>query len=216
MAISDPLAAADFWELLSFAGRPEFVSQQYRKQSMDGAGNARSASLGSPKWIVTVVLEGGWHSRNLPQEADLKRLEGMDKSFLAYDIRRPYPAADPDGWRIGETVAHIKTKGANNHSIALEDLPGHFTVTKGDKLSVLYQSTKYFLCEAMETMTADSSGDTGEFEIWPFMPAGIAVADAVTLIKPCGKFKIVAGSYRSSSGQGNFGGGASFSMISGP
>lgn len=217
MAITYPLSASAFWQQLRFASRPEFVLQQNRKQSQAGDGSMMSATFGSPKWTATVTLSGGKHNRNLEQEADLKHLTGRDGTFLAYDIRRPFPAFDPDGARLGDTVPEILTKGANNRSIALSGLPKRFTVTKGDKLSILYDTDKYFLCEAMETVTADAStGETAEFEIWPFMPPGVAVADAVSLVKPCGKFKIVAGSWRPASGAGNAASGASFSMISVP
>ena len=216
MAISDPLAIADFWERLVFMGRPEFQPRHYRKQSIDGADNARSAAFGRQKWFVDVTLEGGRHDSNMVQEADIMRLEGMDQTFLAYDIRKPYPADDLDGWKLGDTVQHIKSKGSNNRSLALEDLRPNFKVTKTDKISVLYQSTKYFLTEVMETVTADVNGDTTEFEIWPPMPSGVAVADAVTLIKPPAKFKIIAGSYRPAAAQGNLSSGISFSMFSVP
>lgn len=114
------------------------------------------------------------------------------------------------------STVQIKSKGSNNRSIALKGLPPFFTVTKTDKLSVAYSSTKVFLCEAQETVTADYLGETAEFEIFPFLPAGIAVNDAVTLAKPCGKFKVVSGSYKPASGQGNISSGAGFSMVSVP
>lgn len=524
MAISYPLTSAAFWETLRFANRPEFALQHYRKQSQDGAGNTLSASLGTPKWSVAVVLEGGWHNRNLTQEADIKHLEGRDGTFLAYDIRRPYPEFDPtgtildngsaleigavaasgslpsntyavegaaatitnavtvassagtrvnasgliesilanalrvdydpithavrgilaeaaftnvvtyseqldnaawtkmrttvtanattapdgtttadkvvesvtagasyiaqtftaagsqayvggafvkaaeknlvrvqltdtggivsgadvsvnlttgaitggagtvtdfgNGWyrisvtgtpaagsatlrvqligtelddgtsgmyvwgaqvetgstlhtyvattsaavaRVADALTfkasgrndwtvtfdndatqafnddsgdftptasgltrprikawsairdqqivasvQVKSKGSNNRSLALKGLPKYFRITKSDKLSILYSSTKRFLFEAMETVTADINGETTEFEIQPFIPAGVAVNDAVTLKKAPAKFKILAGSYRPASGRGNLSDGVSFSIISAP
>lgn len=216
MSISYPLAASAFWEALRFASRPEFVLSQNRKQSGDGAGNTLSAFYGAPKWTVDVSLAGGRHNRNLTQEADIKHLEGRDGTFLAYDIRKPYPVFDPTGAILGASTVQVKSKGSNNRSLALKGLPAAYQITKTDKISILYGSTKRFLFEVMETVTADGSGDTTEFEIQPFIPTSVAVNDAVTLVKPCGKFKIVAASYSPSSGRGDVSDGVGFSMISVP
>lgn len=215
--MADPLALADFWEKLRPVGRPVFVAQQARKGSSDGQGNMLSAAFGvRPRWNVAVQLAGGRHNANLMQESDLTGLGGRDGTFLAYDIRTPYPASDPEGWRLGDSVITVKSIGANNRSIALEGFARAFTVTKTDKLSILYSSSKRFLCEVRETVTGSAGGETAEFEVWPFLPPGIIVGDVVTLRKSPGKFKIVAGSYRPGSGSGNMASGPSFSMISVP
>lgn len=215
--MADPLGVAEFWEKLHFAGRPVFVPQQARKGSSDGHGNMLSAAFGvRPKWSASVQLSDGRHSRHLMQENDLAGLGGRDGTFLAYDIRTPYPASDPEGWRLGDSVITVKSIGANNRSIALEGFARAFTVTKTDKLSILYSSSKRFLCEVRETVTGNAGGETAEFEVWPFLPPGIVVGDVVTLRKAPGKFKIVAGSYRPGSGAGNMASGPSFSMVSVP
>lgn len=216
MSIVYPLPPADFWERLRISGRPEFMLQQNRKQSTDGGGNQLTAFFGMPKWTITVALAGGRHNRNLEQEADLKHLDGRDGTFLAYDTRRPYPASDPDGVTLGAAVVKVRTKGSNNRSLSLEDLTGGYVLTKGDKGSILYDGTKRHLFELMESVTADGSGDTAEFEIQPPLPVGVDVGDVVTLIKPCAKFKLVAGSYRASSSAGNMASGPGFSAISVP
>jgi len=137
---------------------------------------------------------------------------------LATSFNRPHIrswSATRDTQPSASTV-QIKSKGSNNRSLALKGLPKFYRITKGDKLSILYSTTKRFLFEAVEGVTADISGETAEFEISPYMPPGIAVNDAVTLKKPCGKFKLVADSYRAASGRGNISDGVGFSMISVP
>lgn len=214
--MADPLALDAFWERLRFAARPEFVLVQNAKQSASGSGQILRAAFARPAWSVSVALAGGRHDRNLEAEAMLKRLDGVDGTFLAYDIRRPYPLADPQGAKLGDTVAAVLTKGSNNRSLSLEDLPPRQKITRGDKISIAYGTSSLFLCEAMDTVTADVSGETVEFEIWPPLPAAIEIGDAVTLAKPAGKFKIVAGSYRPGSGSGNSATGPGFSMVSVP
>jgi hypothetical protein len=216
MAITYPLAAADFWERLRFIGRPAFVPQHNRKQSMSVGGDILSSVYGRPKWSINVTLAGGWHNRNLLEEADVMHIGSRDGTILAYDLRRPFPATDPYGWKLGENVVNVKTKGSNNRSVSLEGLRAQFILTKGDKLSILYDTDKYFLCEVMETIQADNNGDTDEFEIWPYIPDNVAVSDVVTLRKPCGKFKLVASSFRPGSDAGNVASGFSFSLISVP
>jgi hypothetical protein len=206
VAITYPLAAADFWERLRFAApAPVFVAQHNRKQSVSGGGDIMSTMYGRPKWSVAVTLAGGRVNRNLVEEADIMHVASRDGTILAYDIRRPYPASDPDGWKLGNKVVTVLSKGSDNRSLALEGLRADFIVTKGDKYSVLYDTDKRFLFEVMETNQSDDTGETAEFEVWPYLPDALAVADVVTMRKACGKFKLVAGSYRP-------GGGASFSF----
>lgn len=216
MAITYPLAVVDFWELIRFADRPVFVPQHNRKQSVSGGGDILSTMYGRPKWSVNVTLAGGWHNRNIVQEADVMHLSSRDGTVLAYDIRRPFPENDPDGWKLHDRTVTIKTKGVDNRSLSLQDVSPQFIVTKGDKMSVLYDTDKRFLFEAMETVQADAIGDTPEFEIWPFMPPDLAVNDVVTMRKACGKFKLVANSFRPGGGVGNMAAGFSFSLISVP
>jgi len=216
MTITYPLAAAEFWERLRFADRPTFVHQHNRKQSVSGGGDIMSTMYGRPKWSVAVTLEGGWHNRNLIEEADMMHIGSRDGTILAYDIRRPYPEHDPSGWKLDGMTVTVLSKGSNNRSLALEGLRGQFIVTKGDKISVLYDTDKRFLCEVMETDQADDDGETGEFEVWPYLPDALEVGDVVTMSKACGKFKLVANSYRPGGGRGNTASGFSFSLISVP
>lgn len=216
MAINYPLAPADFWENLRLMDRPVFVSQHNKSQSMSGGGDVLSSFRGQPKWSVNITLAGGRHDRNLVQESDIKHLISRDGTILAYDTHRPYPENDRNGWKLQNRTVTIKTKGSDNRSLSLQDLSPQFIVTKGDKYSVLYDTDKYFLFEVMETVQADGTGDTAEFEIWPYMPPGVSVADVVTMRKACGKFKVVANSYRPGSGVGNMSSGFGFSLISVP
>jgi hypothetical protein len=216
MAITYPLAAADFWEKLRFADRPVFMPQHNRRQSMSGGGDVLSSFLGQPKWIMNVVLAGGRHNRNLLQEADILHIGSRDGTILAYDIRRPFPADDPDGWKLDSMIITVATKGVNNRSISLTGLRKQFTVYKADKISITYGSGKVFLCEVVETVQANDSGVTPEFEIWPFLPPALNVGDVVTMRKACGKFKLTANSFRSNGGIGDMTSGFTFSLISVP
>ena len=216
MAITYPLAVTDFWERLRFADRPTFISQHNKSQSVAGSGKILSSFRGKPKWMINVTLAGGWHDRNLVTEADIMSLNSRDGTVLAYDIRKTHPADDPDGWKLDGRTITIASKGANNRSVSLSGLRGQFIVTKTDKISVLYDTDKRFLCEVQETTQADDTGDTVEFEVWPYLPDALEVGDVVTMHKAPGEFEVVAGSYRPSSGFGNMAAGFTFSLISVP
>lgn len=216
MAITYPLSAADFWEQLRFADRPTFIPQHNQKQSTAGNGDVLAGYLGQPKWMVNLTLAGGWHDRNMISESDIKHLVSRNGTILAYDIRRPHPIDDPVGWKLDGRTVTVASKGSDNRSLSLTGLRGQFIVTKTDKFSVLYDTDKRFLFEVMETAQADDTGETAEFEVWPFLPPGLNVGDVVTMRKACGKFKVSANSFRPNGGAGNLAAGFSFSLISVP
>lgn len=219
MAITYPLNQADFWKRLRFSDRPVFIPQHNKNQSISGGGDVLSSFRGQPKWMVNVQLAGGWHDKNMVAEADIMHLISRDGTVLAYDIRSPFPEDDPDGWKLNGRTITVNSIGANNRSISLSGLRGQLIVTKTDKLSIPYGTGKYFLCEVQETVQADDTGETEEFEIWPPLPLTtetVEVGDVVTMREPCGKFKIVANSFRPVGGVGNIAAGFSFSLMSVP
>jgi hypothetical protein len=215
MSISFPLQPNEFWSKLRFADRPEFELAQFKQQSMDGAGNAMSAKFGQPKWRCDVATAGGRHDADMQMQALIKALLGRDGAFLAYDIRRPNPKLDPLGTKITGYSPLVRTVGGDNRSLSLKALRSNYAFTVGDFLSIADGTGKRSLHQLMEDITA-SGTTTAEFEVQPFLPTWIAVDQAVDLIHPVAKFKIVAGSYRPQSGSGNNSAGVSFSMISDP
>lgn len=217
MSISFPLGNAEFWSKIHFAGRPEFVLTQYQKQSITGGGDILIAKFGEPKWMVEVSFARGHHNLNQESLAMLKVLLGRNGSFVAYDIRQPFPAFDPTGSIASGLTVQVKTKGSDNRSLSLKGFStSGFQLKAGEKISVTDGAGKRALFEAMEAVTADGSGNTAEFEVQPFLPVWVAVNQAVDVSKPMGKFKIVPGSLRPSSGNGNMADGSSFTMISMP
>jgi hypothetical protein len=116
----------------------------------------------------------------------------------------------------GATSVQVKSKGANNRSLSLKGLLPFFSLSIGDRISVNYASGRRALLEVMEDVTANYLGETVEFEAQPFLSAGIQVDDTVDLTKPCGKFKIVNGSFKPASVEAKRSTGSGFSMISVP
>jgi hypothetical protein len=213
---SFPLALSEFWKLLRFASRPEFELMQFKQQTMDGGGNIMSAKFGQPKWRCDVATTNGRHDADMDIQALIKALAGRDGTFLAYDIRRPFPKSDPVGTRISGYTPSVRTVGSDNRSLSLKGVRNGYDLTIGDYLLIKNGTGLRSLHQLMESASTDGVGQTQVFEVQPFLPTWIAVDQAVDLAQPAGKFKIVAGSYRPQSGSGNQTAGISFSMISVP
>lgn len=216
MAIDFPLSNGAFWSKIRFAGRPEFMLAHYQQQSLTGGGDILIAKFGESKWTADIAIEGGLHAANQQTLAMLKALAARNGSFLAYDIRQPYPAYDPTGSIVSGASVQVRTKGSDNRSLSLKGFSGVYQLAVGEKISVSNGSGKRALLELMEPASAGGPGNTEVFEVQPFLPVWLAVDQAVDIVKPQGKFKLVPGSHRPSSGSGNLADGSSFTMISMP
>jgi hypothetical protein len=119
----------------------------------------------------------------------------MTGTFLAYDIRRPYPAFDPDGALLAASLTEpeIASIGSDNASLALELLPANFQITAGDYLSFARTNGKIALHQAVEDITANGSGTTSEFAVVPPFRNGSVAGAVVTLVKACGEFRMPSG-----------------------
>lgn len=215
MSVNFPLGLSLFWQKLRFAGRSGFDLNNYKLTGMDAAGNTLNAKLGQPKWIATVKLAGGWHDDNIAMEALLQTLMLRDGTFYAFDIRRPYPKLDPDGALIGAAAPLINTKGANNRSLSLKALPATYKLSPGDWISVAYSTASVQLLQVCEAVTA-AGGVTPEFEVVPFLSAGLAANNPVTIKKASGLFKIGADGYRTADSVGNIMSGSAFTIYGVP
>lgn len=122
-------------------------------------------------------------------EAKLRSLNGMMRMFTAYDLRRPYPAAYSNGVFADSGKIHTLS---SVWSLRLKDLPASFQIKTGDYFHFTYGSnpTSRALHQAMEDITADGSGTTAEFQVYPFIRAGAAVDAAVTFKKASAIFTL--------------------------
>jgi hypothetical protein len=146
-------------------------------------------------------------------KAKLDGLNNGKKYFLGYDSSSFFPAAYPNGsWPTGSsfsgTTAAIHSIGSDGVSLSLSGLPAGFTGTIGDMLQVTYGGSPpsdLALFRAVETFTADGSGQTSEFEVRGTIPAGIAVSDAVSVKKPACHMIIVPDSVKITAGLSGWG-----------
>lgn len=170
----------------------KFTLMSRSEFSRQSNGVTRSKNFGSAIWI------GEWGSveRNFDNtidlEAVLNSLEDGVRGFYAGDLRRQYPKAYPTG--VFNDTGVINSLNADTKRISLSGLPASFVITRGDYLCWNYNSnTMRALHQVMESVTANGSGLTSEFEVRPFIRPGSTTGTAVTFKKPTGVFKMFPG-----------------------
>lgn len=195
MPLTFPLSLAAFADQLPMAS---FTPRQGLQQqlSSQGSGIDIPADLAPALREYDITLKPVPHRRAQQIMALIEALRGPLNSFYIYDLRYLYPAADPDGAILGSSVPQINSLNANNHALSLKSLPANYVITAGDFLAWDYGSDParraYF--RSAETVTANSSGVTAEFELTGFVQPGSATGTTVTLIKPAMKAKLIADS----------------------
>jgi len=117
-------------------------------------------------------------------------LDGATNTFLFASPEARAPQADPEGTVLGASAVKIKSIGASNKTLSLKGLPAGYVITEGDFLGTTYASSRRGLYVACATVTADGSGETGEFEVRGHIRPGTVANDAVSLAPPVAKVKI--------------------------
>jgi len=197
------MALSDIDDILAdFPGwTTDFQLKSYDETSKTQGGDTLVKARGTPLWNLTAT------SRTLrPNELDYwrARLESLDagkRPFWGYSLSRCYPIAYPNGSWPGTfdgVSATIASLGSDNKSLSLAGLPSGFTLAVGDMFSFPYTSQpRYALHRVEEAATAASNGTTGTFEVRPFIQAGAAVGDVVSVKQPRCLMMLVPGSISS-------------------
>lgn len=191
MSLTFPLATADFADVIGIQ-QVKWQIKDNRELSGLGTGQILQADLAPGLWSAEVTLRP-WRTNDAREiEAKINAVVRSIGSFYLYDPRKAVPKSGSAALS-GKTVS-IKAK-ADAKSLSLKGLPAAYTLTAGDYLSFDYGTdTRRWFGEVAETVTADSSGDTGSFEVSPFLPSAAAADVTVTLVKPSMKAIIVPGS----------------------
>jgi len=191
MSLADPLAAADFMDLLHVED-VNFVQMFNQQSAIPGGGDTRDADRTVSLWkaeITTIPVP------NADAEGLIARINRTigGKTVLLFNSKLPYPSTDAEGTALSAASPAIRTKTDSLH-ISFEGLPADLVLPFGTYFGVIYNTSAYYIGQLEEPATADGSGDTGTVEIWPPLPASIVATDSVSFSKPPGKFKIKAGS----------------------
>jgi hypothetical protein len=200
MALTFPLSIATLADLLPIESVAWTLDENQELNGL-GGGELLASDLAPRLWSGDVQCVQQYNDDVAAVQALFESLSGAINSFYLYDPRKKYPRQDPTGSILGSSTVKIKSVGSNNKSIALKGLPAAYVVSLGDYLAFDFGSepTRRALLRCAETVTADGSGDTIEFELSSALRPGAEADIVVTLIKPAAKVKLVPGSFSSAS-----------------
>lgn len=196
MTLVFPLAIADFFDLLPI-GRFRFELGEALEQNRTLGGTQLSADLGERLWQGEIALGKMTWDEVALVEPRLDVLREAGRSFVLYDPRQPFPAADPGGAILGSAVVTIDTLEPDAAALTLTGLPIGYVLSPGDRMSFAYQ-TNGVIRQAMHRVVvgtmADAFGRAGPIMVSPHIRDGVALGAAVALIRPSCRAVIVAGS----------------------
>lgn len=173
----------------------KFEPMLRQEQSRSAGGKTYTKDLGSPLWTLTAI------SKNLSiNELDYWRarinlLSRTAELFYGRSLSRCYPILYPNGsWPTGGAFLGLGTLNSvsvSTQSISVKGLPAGFKFSIGDYLSIGND-----LHQVEEQATADGSGVTPEFQVWPNIWPGVnanSPAPSVRVKQPRCVMSIVPG-----------------------
>lgn len=169
-------------DLMTLAGVSDvtFWPLQRQELSRTQSGVTQGKDLGSALWRGSFTTAPALLADAAGLEAALLSLNGVEWPFLAYDVRRPYPAAYPDG--VFADSATIGGFGVDARGLWLADLAPGFVLSVGDYLAFDYGARpSRALHRILTPAVADGAGDTPEFWVFPALRPGAITGAAVTL-----------------------------------
>jgi len=193
MALTYPLVASVFADKLRIKSAP-FVLQHQQELSGVASGNLQAADLAPAFWQAEVETVPLTEAQAAQIMALINSLAGAVRKVYLYNPSLTGPQADPDGTILGAASVTVGSV-ASSYSLTLAGLPASYVITCGDYFSISYGTpSRTYLGQFAEGGTANGLGAMGPVDVAPAMPAGIVATNAVMLIKPQAKCKIVPGS----------------------
>lgn len=187
MALTFPLSAAAFADLLQVESVK--FNLQWQQEMSGKGGDLLTADLADAYWEADVTTVELPHADAHQVMASINALGGGVRTFYLYNPALSYPQADMDGSTYGASTPVVGTV-ADSFNLSITGLPADYVITKGDFLQITYGTRTYF-GQFAESATASGAGVLSSIAVAPALPAGVASADAVNLIKPSALFKMV-------------------------
>ena len=197
MVLSFPLSYDTFWDTLLIQSA-SFYLPEALETSRTAGGEVFAADMAARLWSADIQLAQRLHDNQAPFEVMLSILREAGRSFQAGDVRRKYPAYDPDGIILGTSSPVLSSVAANSREITISGLPVAYQISQGDFLSFAYGSspTRQALHRVVVGKTANGSGIATDIEVTPHIRPGASLGAAIQLVKPWCKMQIVPGSFR--------------------
>jgi hypothetical protein len=158
-----------------------------------GGGEILRSDYGTRLWYGTVTLAPSRPVAIENIKALIRPLQDSRASFLLYPRHKRRATG---GGALTEPIGQINSLPANNRLLTLKGLPASYVITRGDFLSFIYGSSpsRYAFHQVVESINANGSGVTGEFEVVPPIRPGALVNHNVQFNKPRLKAIMVPGS----------------------
>ena len=213
MTLSFPYSPEAFADILNLEEIVWDVAR-FDELSAVASGHDLQAEMAVPKWKGTGAMRDGL-PRDIAKriESRVRQLQGSQYAFMMYDPRSKYPARDPKGTTLGAANVQIAALGVNGKSISLKGLPNGYVLSEGDKGQISYGTTRNYFFEIGEQVAASAGGVTPVFDVFPHVPASIAINAVVNLRKPACKMKIVPGGFNPGRSRGQFTNGMSIEFM---
>jgi hypothetical protein len=192
MALSFPLNLAAFFEAFCPISTT-FELGEAVLANETGGGEVIRSDYGSRLWYGTVTLAPRKPVLVENIKALIRPLQDARASFLLYPRHKRRATG---GGALSEPIGQINSLPTNNRLITLKGLPASYVITRGDFLSFIYSSSpsRYAFHQVVESINANGSGVTGQFEVVPPIRPGAAVDTGVQFNKPRLKAVMVPGS----------------------
>lgn len=196
MAFTFPLDRAAFMNQLPIESMSMVLGESIEMNQTRG-GEILRADKADRLWKGRITLGKMKEDEAGRIAALIERLLAADGSFVAYDVRRPFPLLDPTGSILGAATPTIHTIGTDRRECRIQGLPANYALSAKDMFGLNYGSSpvRRGLFRLVLATTASGAGLTPLFDIEPELPSGVTVGTAVVLARPVCKAVIVPGSY---------------------
>lgn len=205
MALVFPRPIAEFADKLRLSSVKFWLDGQEEYSGL-GSGEFLAADLGPKIWKAEVAIMDLRHADAAEVQALIESMDGSIGTFYLYDPRKQYPRLDPGGVILGAANPVIASIGANRKSLTISGLPAGYKLSVGDLFHLDYGSNpvRRAFHRVAEVATATGGGTTNTFEVRPHLKVGAAIGQAIKLIKPAAKMKIIPGSFDPGTGENVF------------
>ncbi len=213
MALTFPLSGEDFARRLRIR-EFNWRRQDFVETSGTARGDVITHEIAAPKWIADVTLARA-NNRDADEIQALLEAVLPHGRFYLHNIRRPFPAADPDGSILGGTEPTLQAIGSNNISMRVAGLPENYKLTRGDMIAFNRGSDgdRRSLHRIIDTVEASGAGTSPYFTVAPAIKSGSVAGVRVFLKRPAALMMIAPGSFSSGVTRKMLSDGCSFQAI---
>lgn len=173
---------ADLFDLCKISDAA-FWPLNRQELSRTAGGTTQAKDLGPPLWRASFTTAPARRNDAAAIEAALISLNGSAGSFLAHDVRRPFPKAHSAGFSGTVSISALYADDA--YAVQLTTPEGGLTLSAGDYIGFDYGARpSRALHMIQETKVLSAPGAVRKFQVWPAIRPGALVGAAVTVNRP--------------------------------